>query len=244
MSASASGLAAALGCVGLTLLVVRMPRWVVGDRASRVLGTPAPLGTRGVARLGDGLSRRLERRRGAARRRELAVLGFVEALVAELSAGQPPPAAVRAAALRFSGDPVLRMVARHVELGGDPVRAVGAAAERPGAEGLWGVAVCLRVSARSGSGLAEALRPVAAALRDEQDLAREVSGQLAAPRATARLLASLPLVVWLLGAGLGASPLHVVLGTPYGWICLVVGGALELAGLRWVDRMARHASSG
>jgi tight adherence protein B len=234
------GIVAILLAAGLTVA----PRWTLTHRAAGLLGTREALAVRAALRLHGNAGARLERRRSAARRRETAVLGFVEALVAELGAGLAVPAAVRAAAARHPRDPVLRAVARHVELGGDPVTAVATAADRPGAAGLWAVAVCLQVSTRSGAGLGEALRPVAGALRDEQDLAREVAGQLAAPRATARLLAALPLVVWLLGAGLGADPVRVLIASPYGWACLVLGGALELAGLKWVDRMARAVTAG
>jgi tight adherence protein B len=234
----------AVGCLLGAAVALRWPGLATRLRAARVVGTPLPPGVGpGTALLAQG-RRRVGRRRGPARRRERAVLAFVEAVGAEVASGAPTPSAVGRAALGFPDDPVMGAVARSVELGGDPAVAVLEAAAHPGAHELWAVAACLQVSSRSGAGLAEALGPVAGALRDEQDLAREVAGQLAAPRATARLLAALPLVVWLLGAGLGADPTHVLLATPYGWACLLVGGALEVAGLRWVDRMARSVSSG
>jgi tight adherence protein B len=169
------------------------------------------------------------------------VLGFVEVLVAELEAGQPPAGAVRSAAERSAEDPLFRAVLQHLLLGTDPVTAVRTAAQRPGADDLWPVAVCLDVASTSGAGLAQALRPLAAGIRDDRELGREVDGQLAGPRSSARLLASLPVVVWGLGLLLGANPLQVLLTTPYGLGCLGVGVALEVAGLTWVAAMARAA---
>jgi tight adherence protein B len=70
---------------------------------------------------------------------------------------------------------------------------------------------------------------------------QEVSTQLAGPRATAALLGALPAVGVLLGTGLGAAPLDVLLRTPWGLGCLVLGSLLTIAGVAWTERIARAA---
>ena len=71
---------------------------------------------------------------------------------------------------------------------------------------------------------------MAGVIRAEDDVAREVAAALSAPRATARMLAALPLVGLGMGALLGARPWHVLLATPYGLACLVVGLLLDARG--------------
>ena len=226
------------GLLAAALAVWTWPRQLARGRGRRVLELPPGVWRAAGAGVAERLAAWAGRRGRDARRREPMVLGFVEALVTELEAGQPPASAVSASAERFSTDPVLRRLARHVALGGDAADALRAAAAQPGASDLWAVVVCLEVGSRAGAGLAEALRPLVASIRDERELQREIHGQLAAPRASARLLASLPVLVWGLGITLGADPLRVLFTTPYGIGCLVAGVALELAGLRWVERMA------
>jgi tight adherence protein B len=68
-----------------------------------------------------------------------------------------------------------------------------------------------------------------------------VASALAAPRATARLLALLPAVAVLMGTGLGARPLDVLLGTPVGGLLLVAGLSLTAVGVAWTDRLASRA---
>ena len=171
--------------------------------------------------------------------RPATMVQFVDAVVAELDAGAPPASAVQAAGTSFPDEPVLARVARHVSLGTDVAAALREAGRTPATGALLRVAACVQVTTSTGAGLANALRRVADGLRDEQALSREVTSQLAAPRATARLLAGLPVVVWVMGYGLGADPVGVLLTTPYGWGCLTVGLALELLGLRWVNQLAR-----
>ena len=70
---------------------------------------------------------------------------------------------------------------------------------------------------------------------------RAVEAELAGPRATAGLLAVLPLGGLLLAAGLGADPVHQLLHTPLGAACAVLGVGLDLLGLAWTARLVRRA---
>ena len=92
-----------------------------------------------------------------------------------------------------------------------------------------------------GAGLAAACDRLAESLAADEALRREVAAALAAPRATARLLAGLPLVGLALGAGLGAHPLRFLLGSGLGRACLLAAAVLDVAGLAWTRRLAAGA---
>lgn len=185
------------------------------------------------------------RLRAAARRRtserhQAAVVELCTFVAGELRAGLQPEQALLAAegcGLRAAG-PAVSAAARY---GGDVPAAFRAAATRPGAEGLRGVAACWQVAREGGSALADWLERVAAALDAERDQRAEVTAQLAGPRATAAVLTLLPPFGLLLGEAMGATPLRVLLHTPAGLGCLAAGLALESAGLAWVARLVRGA---
>jgi tight adherence protein B len=193
-----------------------------------------------VALFGLGLAAlrgRARARRSAADRRP-AVLDVCDQMAAELRAGQPPGRALQHAAEAWSD---LEPAAGAFALGGDVAAALRSAGQRPGAEALRTVAAAWEVAQRSGAGLAAVLDRTAEALRAEDATRREVTAALGPPRATARLLALLPVFGLLLGTGVGADPWGFLTGTPVGVACLAVGGGLGLAGLAWVERLAAAA---
>jgi tight adherence protein B len=163
------------------------------------------------------------------------VLECCDLLAAELSSGQPAEAALGRAAEAW---PAIGPVAQCQAYGGDVPAALRRAATEPGAEGMALVAAAWDVSHRTGHGLADALRRVAKALREARATDRVVRGELASARATARLVAALPLVALGIGAGSGGDPVGFLLGTPIGLACLAGGLGLGLAGLSWIERLA------
>ena len=186
--------------------------------------------------------------RSAAEARRKAVAGLCAALAGELRAGRPPETALAEAVERLragrTGGPVdrgLTAVLAAARFGGDVPQALGRAARRPGAEGLASAAACWEVAVDGGAGLAAGLDRVAAALRAEHDRREDLRAQLAGPRSTAVMLALLPVFGVLLGMTLGADPLRVLFRTPAGLGCLLVGVALEWAGLAWTGRIMRAA---
>jgi tight adherence protein B len=189
-------------------------------------------------RRGNALQRDAAIRRAQVRR-------FCVALSAELRAGRPPREAVAGAAtVATGGSPGLAEVIRAASSGGELTDALRAAGAAPGAEGLRRVAACWLVAEHHGAGLAAAIDRLADGLHEEESQRQEVAAQLAGARATGRLLAVLPAFGLLLGSGLGAHPVRILLGTPYGLCCLLVGAALDVTGLIWTERLARAAEGG
>lgn len=164
-------------------------------------------------------------------------------LSGELAAGRTPAEALAAAADAACG-PVrsaLHSAASAARLGGDVPAALVGHAERSAAAGtLRALAACWAVCAQSGGGLSAAVRRLEEGLRAEAAQRRRVEAELAGPRATAALLAVLPGGGLLLAAGVGADPLHVLLETPVGLVCLVLGLGLDGLGLLWTDRLVHR----
>ncbi|MGB9012814.1 MAG: type II secretion system F family protein, partial [Aeromicrobium sp.] len=97
------------------------------------------------------------------------------------------------------------------------------------------------VADRSGAPFAGVLTRLADRARDDLDLAAEVSAELAPARATARLMAMLPTFGLALGAGMGGDPVHVLLATTVGGVCLVLGVGFASVGVLWVEKVASEA---
>ena len=190
----------------------------------------------GVVLAAWALVRRRGRRR-AARRCSEQLLEACSVLASELTAGQPPEAALRRAASAWPG---LAPVVHRQALGGDLPSAWRALTALPGASDAAVVAAAWQVSARSGTGLGHALARVVAGLRATAATRRVVESELASARATARLLAALPVLALLVGSGAvpGASPWAFLTGTPGGVGCLVAGLGLGFAGLWWIESIA------
>jgi tight adherence protein B len=195
------------------------------------------------------LTRRLNQSRGArprwardgrvARRRGTALVDLCDALASELRAGATPRAAIQRAA---QDEPLLRDLAVAARSpAGDVPSALRRLGRLPGGSGAGDLAAAWLVCDATGAGLATPAARLAAALRDEAQVRREVAAQLAGPKATAVLLAALPAVGLLMGVALGARPLHLLLGTAAGPALLVPGLLLELVGLLWTLQIARRA---
>ncbi|MGW7050550.1 type II secretion system F family protein [Streptomyces sp. NPDC054887] len=184
--------------------------------------------------------RAVERRRERERRAE-AVVALCGAVAGELRAGRQPGQALFAAAAGTGGLGAAQAeVLAAARFGGDVPDALRRAAREPGADGLAGVAACWRVAVDGGAGLAAGLDRLEGALRADREQRENLRAQLAGAWATVALLALLPAAGLLIGSVLGAEPLRVLLHTPAGLGCLLVGGALEGAGLFWARRIVRR----
>jgi tight adherence protein B len=162
-------------------------------------------------------------------------------LHAELAAGQPPAAALE----RAVGDWVLLApVARTAAAGGDVPAALRTLTSVPGAGDLRVVAAAWQVAHRTGHGLGETVARVEQELREAEQTRRVVAGELASARATARLVSVLPVLALLMGSGAGADPFAFLVATPLGLGCLAGGLAFLLAGLTWIEALARDVERG
>lgn len=177
------------------------------------------------------------------RRRKPDVVALLGALAAEIDAGQPLEHALEHASHGLDPDPCPRARAAS-RVGSDVARALRADAEAAGSRGLRGLAACWEVSGRSGAGLATAVRQLAEAQRASAEARADLVGEVAAVRASARILAGLPGLGLALGTLIGAAPLTWLTGAPAGRAVLLAGMLLQGAGLLWLRRIVARAARG
>lgn len=185
------------------------------------------------------VARRHEDRRAAVARSR--VVELCDGLQAELAAGQTPIAALRRAAGEWS---LLASATRTADSGGDVPTVLREVATAPGAGDLRIVAAAWQIAHHTGHGLSDAVERVAVDLRAAEHTRRIVTGELASARATARLVAVLPVVALLMGTGAGADPWSFLFGEPVGLACLTAGIGCGLAGLTWIEALARDVERG
>ncbi len=241
----------ALPAVGRPVVARQAVPWRHGPPVAAGVGGLLVLGPAGagLAVLAALAAGRLFAARSAAADRAQERRRAVEAcavLAAELRAGRTPVEALNASAELAVGAcaRALLSAAHTASWGGDVGAALlaGATAGSAVPEMLRALAACWQVCDRAGSGLAAAVDRLADGLRSRQAQERAVSAALAGPRASAGLLALLPLAGTALAAGLGAHPVHVLLHTPLGVACLLAGAALDALGLWWTARLVSTAS--
>jgi tight adherence protein B len=126
-------------------------------------------------------------------------------------------------------------------LGADAFAALAADAEPGSAAAALGAA--WGVSRRSGASLAGPANRIADAAAAQLRIARETDAALASARSSARLLAALPFAGIALGTLSGTGSLRILFTTGVGQLSLLVGVGLDLAGLAWLDRLARDAAA-
>lgn len=155
-----------------------------------------------------------------------------EALVevsARLRTGADLPTAWQAALAHQPGAPgSLAELARTVRAG-------------PRAEAVAGAQTAVAVADQLGAPVADVLDCCAQGVAEAEESAGQRRTALAAPRATAKLLAWLPAAGLGLGAMLGVDPLVVFVDGGLGSACLIGGLALTLAGRRWSHALVRAA---
>ncbi|MEU4333427.1 hypothetical protein AB0F59_02240 [Micromonospora lupini] len=131
-------------------------------------------------------------------------------LAADLRAGLPVPPTLEIAAGEGSG-------------GADRLRELTSAA--------------VRLADRTGAPLAELIERIEADARATDRGLAAAAAQAAGARATAWLLAALPVGGIGLGYGIGVDPLAVLLHSTVGGVCAVLAVALQIVGLFWAERL-------
>lgn len=245
------------GLLALVMMLGGLAAWVwlgpgpVEWRLGWLARTREPSDLARAARMVAGWCRAFGERRRAPVIWRGAVIELCDGIAAELRAGRAPEAAFTATlkvlppqvarVLLDEWKPGLEAPGPQAEGALDVAGVQARVADRPGAEGLRLLAASWRIGAERGGAFATVVEGLAAALRDEESQRREIAAQLAGPRATARLLASLPLLGLVMAVALGARPLEFLLGTFPGFICLLLGTALNGLGLWWTRRIAEAA---
>jgi len=174
-------------------------------------------------------------------RTQVAVSRACTALAAQLRIGQVPTEALASTA---RDHPVLVESQRVSAIGGDVPRTWRSQAERDGGcAGLAELARAWQVSVDTGAPMSTTLEQVAAGLSADRGLQSVIAGELAAPRATSKVMAALPACGIGLGYLLGGDPVGWLLAGPLGWGCLFVGALLACAGVLWIEALAHQAAT-
>jgi len=194
---------------------------------------------------------RMRRRRRAVRldadRRML--LSGLETVIADLRVGAHPADACDTAARETTGASAaaFRVAAARSRLGGSAADGLRSSAAGDDVESLDAslsrIADAWTVSDRHGLALADLLSAARADLSARMRVRSRTDAGLAGARATATVLAGLPLLGVGLGQMMGAAPVRILLAGGLGGILLVTGTVLACAGLLWTDRIAERVSA-
>jgi tight adherence protein B len=171
------------------------------------------------------------------------LLDGLEIVIAELRVGAHPAGAASAAAEECAGS-----AARAFEIASARARLGGSVAEglRRGdatiAAELGRIAEAWRIAEEHGLALAELLEAARRDLLARIRFGARLDSSLAGARATAAVLAGLPILGIGLGQLMGAAPLRVLLGGGAGAALLVTGTGLTCAGLLWSDAISARVA--
>ena len=100
------------------------------------------------------------------------------------------------------------------------------------------LAAC-EVSEQTGAPLADVLDRVERYLRQANRIRESVAANQAGTRATALLLAVLPVGGVAVGYGIGADPLRLLFHSPVGAVCAAAACVLQVGGLLWTERLSK-----
>ncbi|KUI33115.1 hypothetical protein AU196_12505 [Mycobacterium sp. IS-1742] len=164
----------------------------------------------------------------------------LEVLVGELRVGAHPVAAFEAAARETDG-PVadsLRAVAARARLGADVAAGLRDTAGKSALASHWGrIAVCWELAQSHGLSIVALMQTAQRDIAERQRFSSRVNAGMAGARATAAVLAGLPLLGIGLGQLIGAEPVAFLLTSGAGGWLLLAGVTLSCVGLLWSDRI-------
>jgi tight adherence protein B len=164
----------------------------------------------------------------------------IDVLVGELRVGAHPAHAFSVAADETVGlvADSCRAVAARARLGADVTAGLRSVAKTSALPAQWErLAVCWQLACEHGLPISTLMRTAQRDIVERQLFSGRVRSAMAGARATAAILASLPMLSVLLGQLIGADPIAFLLaGRAGGWL-LVVGMTLLCGGLLWSDRI-------
>ncbi|WP_442945723.1 type II secretion system F family protein [Nocardia sp. SSK8] len=172
------------------------------------------------------------------------LLAGLEAVIGELRVGAHPSAAAESAAGESRGE-----AARALAVSAGRSRLGGSGADgwlhpnSPVAEELSRIATAWRVAEQYGLALAELLAAARTDLLGRLRFRDRTEAALAGARASATVLAILPVIGIALGQLMGAAPLAILFTAPAGQLLLPLGAALACCGLLWTDVITRRGTA-
>ena len=172
--------------------------------------------------------------------------GALETLVGELRIGAHPVRAFDTAAQETGGvvGAALRSVAARAGLGADVSAGLREVAARSALSHEWDrLAVFWQLATRHGLAVSDLMRAAQLDIVERQRYYARLDAGMAGARATAAILAVLPVLGVVLGQLIGAEPLTFLIGGGVGGALLIVGVALLCAGLWWADRITDRLTS-
>lgn len=229
---------------------VHSRRWRVAGALLAALGAAVvvPAGVVAAAAVVGGTVALRARRAGTRHRRtaEAAALqAALDVLAGELRAGAHPVVAFETAASEVPAEVAvaLRAVAARARLGVDVSAGLRSAAAASTVPMYWNrLAVCWAMAHRHGLAIALLMRTAHRDLVERARFESRVAAGMAGARATAGVLAVLPVVGIGLGQLVGADPVRFLLSDGLGGWLLAVGATLSCAGLLWSDRITAGTS--
>lgn len=219
-------------------------RWLIAAGCGAVAAAVLPPAV-GVATALLGLTgvlrhrRRSRRSRGAAEGR--ALQSALDVLVGELTVGAHPVRAFQIAAAE-AGQPAvaagLALVAARARLGADVAGGLRGVAAGSALPIQWErLAVYWRLADEHGLAIAALMRAAQRDIAERQRFSARVEAGMAGARASASILAALPVLGIGLGQAIGARPVAFLLGDGGGPL-LIAGVLLACLGLLWSDRIS------
>ena len=170
----------------------------------------------------------------------------IDVLVGELRVGAHPARAFAVAADETAG-PVAeacRAVAARARLGADVSAGLRSVAETSALPAHWErLAVYWELAADQGLPMSTLMRAAQRDIVERQRFSEKVMAAMAGARATAAILAGLPMLSMFFGQLIGADAVAFLLGGRAGGWLLVVGVTLVCSGLLWSDRITDRAAS-
>ncbi|KAA0097780.1 hypothetical protein CIW49_17055 [Mycolicibacterium sp. P1-18] len=169
-----------------------------------------------------------------------ALQGALGVLVGELRVGAHPVVAFETAASEVQGQVAdsLRAVAARARLGADVAAGLRSVADRSTVPQYWERLSATWLLAQShGLAIVALIRAAERDIVERERFASGVRAGMAGARATATILAGLPLLGVGLGHAIGAEPLRFLLSGGVGGWCLLIGVTLACVGLWWSDRI-------